>query len=378
MPWEKTQLDGADQDLGTSPLILLPSNFTCPNHRRIGVVTGKSGKTYWLDLDNLGGYQMGPNNLDAVIQVYQNENSVYAGAGVMPLGGGYVYIPVIRYATHVFKFSCTDAGNAVFTLVTNTPDLNAYILGVGHGTTTSLNGQEGTGLLWKSDVEGQNLRIYDPIPPNDGGPLKRLNAFNIPGVTKFTRPVFGDGRVYIGTTQGYIYGFGSPVNTPLNCSSPYSFGRVQKGSVSDPLTITCTALVGTTIQNVNLTGNPNFNISNVPTLPLNLAVGNSFSFQAVSAPQGVGSLSSDVIITTSNSQGGYSTTTPVTLKADAHSATPLLAIAPNTISFSVIAGQPSDAQTMLIWNFGDTTLTFQNISFSLASETGPWIAPKTT
>lgn len=44
-----------------------------------GVVTGKSGKTYWLNLDNLGGYQNGPNKLDDVIQVYQNENSVYAG-----------------------------------------------------------------------------------------------------------------------------------------------------------------------------------------------------------------------------------------------------------------------------------------------------------
>lgn len=93
MPWEKTQLDGADKDLGTSPLELLPTDtFSCPNHKRIGVVTGKSGKTYWLNLDNLGGYQMGADKLDAAIQVYQNENSVYAGAGVMPLGGGYIYI----------------------------------------------------------------------------------------------------------------------------------------------------------------------------------------------------------------------------------------------------------------------------------------------
>jgi hypothetical protein len=92
MPWEKTQLDGADRDLGTSPLELLPSEFSCGDIRRIGVVTGKSGKTYWLNLDNLGGYQNGPNKLDNIIQVYQNENSVYAGAGVYPLEGGYIYI----------------------------------------------------------------------------------------------------------------------------------------------------------------------------------------------------------------------------------------------------------------------------------------------
>ncbi|KAK3045275.1 hypothetical protein LTS18_014139, partial [Coniosporium uncinatum] len=77
MPWEKQQLDGADKDLGTTPFELLPTDvFTCPNVKRMGVVTGKSGKTYVLNVDNLGGYQMGPNKLDAAVFVYQNENSV--------------------------------------------------------------------------------------------------------------------------------------------------------------------------------------------------------------------------------------------------------------------------------------------------------------
>ena len=114
MPWEKQQLDGADKgmrqsellrlsmltgatDLGTSPFELLPtSTFTCPNVKRMGVVTGKSGKTYILNLDNLGGYQNGPNKLDAIPQSFQNENSVYSGAAVYPLEGGYIYINVIQ------------------------------------------------------------------------------------------------------------------------------------------------------------------------------------------------------------------------------------------------------------------------------------------
>lgn len=79
MPFEKVQLDGADRDLGTTPLQLLPPEFQCGDVKRIGVVTGKSGKTYWINLDNMGGDQTGPNKLDAVLQVYQNENSVYAG-----------------------------------------------------------------------------------------------------------------------------------------------------------------------------------------------------------------------------------------------------------------------------------------------------------
>lgn len=113
--------------------MLLPNQFSCPNMKRLGVVTGKSGKSYVLNIDDLGGYCMGPNKLDAVPQVWQNQNSVYAGAGVYPLEGGYIYINVIQFPTQVYKFSCSDAGNAVFTKVAVSPENTAYILGVGHG-----------------------------------------------------------------------------------------------------------------------------------------------------------------------------------------------------------------------------------------------------
>jgi hypothetical protein len=92
MPWEKKQLDGDDNDLGTTPIELLPNQFSCGDVKRMGVVTGKTGKTYWLNMDNLGGYRNGPNRLDAVLQTYENGVAVYAGAGVYPLEGGYIYI----------------------------------------------------------------------------------------------------------------------------------------------------------------------------------------------------------------------------------------------------------------------------------------------
>lgn len=379
MPMEKTALDGADKDLGTSPLEILPSNvFTCPNHRRIGIVTGKSGKTYWLNLDNLGGYQMGANAGDAVIQVFQNENSVYAGAGVMPLGGGYVYIAVTQYQTHVFRFSCDPNGNAVFTKVTDTPDKNAYIIGTSHGTTTSLGGVEGTGLLWVSDVQGSGLRIYDPIPPSDGSPLRAIRNFTVPWVTKFSRPVFGDGRVYISTTQGYLYGFGSPVNAALNCSSPYDFGDIPMSNISAPVTVTCIALTGTTVSSLSLGDTSNFHFSNLPTFPLKLAVGQSFNFTTRCTPVNVGTISGDVTINLNNAQAGFSSTSIVTLKVTAHSQDPVLAIAPSSIIFNVIAGQPSSTLSTLVWNFGDNPLTIQSWSYSFISVDGPYVQANTT
>ena len=395
MPWEKQQLDGADKDLGTTPLELLPSEFSCGDIKRIGVITGKSGKTYWLNLDDLGGYRNGPNKLDDIIQVYQNENSVYAGAGVYPLEGGYIYINgkkiwsmaisiklikkiVIQYPTHVFKFSC-DAGIPSFTKVADAPSKNAYVLGVGHGTTTSLNGQVGTGLLWTSDVDNGNLRIYNAVPVN--GLLTQIQSFNIPGTTKFTRPVFGDGRAYVGTTKGFIYGFGSPVNLPLNCSSPYDFGTANLNNATAPKTITCLANIAVTVTSITLTGNANFNLTGLATTTLQVAAGNTFTFQAFFNPQSVGPLSSDVLVATTNGVAGYSVSTPVSLRGTGQSVSALLSVAPPVLAFQgVITGEDSGGvnQSAILSNLGNSPLTISNILYSLISETGPWVAANTT
>ncbi len=345
----------------------------------MGVITGKSGKTYWLNLDNLGGYQNGPNRLDAVPQVTQNENSVYAGAGVYPLEGGYIYINVIQYQSHVFKFSCDGNGNPAFTKVADSPEKNAYILGVGHGTTSSLNGQPGTGLVWVSDVEGFNLRVYKAVPEN--GLLQLIKTQNVPGVTKFTRPVFGDGRVYMGTTVGKFYCFGSPVNLALTCSSPNNFGSVAIGSASETKIIECQANIDTEVTAITLTGNQNFNITGQPTLPYSVAKGQNFSFEAGFSPKQTGPLSSDLILNLTNSVEGYSRAVPVSLQGTGQSSSAVLAVSPNTVSFNgVITGQNSGGvtQSIIILNNGDGTLDIAGIDYSVVSETGALVTPTDT
>ncbi|GKT41139.1 WSC domain-containing protein [Colletotrichum spaethianum] len=371
MPWEKQALDGADKDLGTSPLQILPSTFSCGDVRRIGVVTGKSGKTYWLNLDDLGGYRNGANGLDNVIQVYQNENSVYAGAGVYPGEGGYIYINVIQYPTHVFKFSC-DAGVPSFTKVADSPMNNAYILGVSHGTVTTLNGQPGTGLLWTTDVQGSQLKIFEAVPKD--GYLNLINSFSVPATTKFTRAVFGDGIMYQGTTQGYIYAFGSPVTTPVNCTSANEFGTVDIGSESQPRTITCTAVIGVTVGDVGLDATEGFTLSEVPTLPLTLAVGQKFTVSAVFKPTTVGLVSSDIIVNTTNTVAGYSQGTHVRLTGTGESADPLLSVTPPTITFQgVIAGQGGGTdESVILSNQGNSALSITDVQFSTTSAEGPF------
>lgn len=339
-------------------------------------MTGKSGKTYWLDLDNLGGYQNGPNKLDSVIQVEQNENSVYAGAGVYPLEGGYIYINVIQYETHVFKFSC-NGGIPAFNKVADSPEKNAYVLGVGHGTVTSLRDEPGTGLLWTSDVEGSNLRIYNAVP--NGRVLNEINSFVTPGTTKFTRPVFGDGVAYQGTTQGFIYAYGSPVNLPLNCTS-LQFGAVYLNTTTPPMMMQCKAAIAVTITAATLSGNPNFAINGL-SLPVTLAKDQSFQTQTTFTPQQVGPLSSSIILNTTQQAAGFSINTPIQLRGTGQSQAPLLMVNPNTVTWNgVITGQQPGGvnQSFVLSNAGNSQLTISKVQYSVVGETGPWITPNGT
>ncbi|KAI9791429.1 MAG: hypothetical protein M1833_001534 [Piccolia ochrophora] len=377
MPWEKEQLDGADKDLGTTPLELLPSQFSCGSIKRLGVVTGKSGKTYFLNMDDLGGYQMGPNKLDAVPKVIQSDNSVYSGAGVYPLEGGYIYINVIQYPTKVLKFSCND-GKPDFIEVAKSNEASAYILGAGHGSTTSLNGQPGTGLYWMTDVQGLNVRIYKAVPNN--GVLQLIKSININDMTKFTRPVFGDGRAYIGTLDG-LYALGSPVNPPLQCSSPYDFGTVVIGNESSTKSVSCQANIDTEVKDVGPSSTANFKISGVPALPFKLTKGQNITFDATFTPASPGSLSDDIFLNTTNGVANFATKTPISLKGVGKSLTPNLLITPNTVSFGgVILGEQEGGteNSVLLINRGDSLLTVNEITYSQKSEKGPFVTPEET
>ncbi|KAH7368772.1 WSC domain-containing protein [Plectosphaerella cucumerina] len=369
MPWDKQRLDAGDIDLGSSPLQILPSDpFSCGDVRRIGMVTGKDHVTYWLNLDDLGGYRQGTGvSLDKVIQSYKGPNSVYAGAGVYPLEGGYVYVNPVSFPTMAFQFACTN-GVPSFSMVGRALENNGGTVGVSHGTVTSLNGQPGTGLLWTTDINhppGQ-LRIYDPVPRD--GVLEMLRMWEIPGINKFGRAVFGDGILYMGSNNGYIHAYGAPVKTPIDCTSPHAFGSVEIQSSGEPETLTCTAVIGVQISSIKLRDEEDFSIAELPTLPLTLAAGQSFTISATFSPRQIGFITNDIAIDSTNSQEGFRTTTSIRLTGDGFSQSPSLSISPRSISFdNVIVGSSNVApQTVLIRNRGNSALTVSEIRYSTA------------
>ncbi|KAH8846243.1 hypothetical protein MCOR01_003446 [Pyricularia oryzae] len=382
MPEEKQILDGNDQDLGTSPFVLLPSEFSCGSVKRIGVVTGKTGWTYFLDMDDLGGYRTNgvgkpEGQRDRVIYKFKQPNSVYSGAGVYPHEGGYVHINPIGFPTAVFKFSC--ASNApTFIKVGESVEANTGRLGPSHGAVTSLNGQPGTGILWTTDVDNPgpskwHFKIHEAIPGADGK-MKLLKGFHVTGIRKFTRPTFGNGRVYIPAGAGMIYGFGAPTKPALNCTESSSFGVVEIGMEAAEQVITCTAKIPVTVANMTLES-AHFSVADVPSVPRVIATGSSFTFKARFKPTAVGNLTSTVRITTQNTDAtnSYSITSSVALSGQGQSSAALLSLQPKSLVFAPVGvGHETMSLSLTLNNQGKAPLTIQNVEYSATGPSGPW------
>lgn len=212
--------------------------------------------------------------------------------------------------------------------------------------------------------------------------MSQIAGFNIPGTTKFTRPVFGDGRVYVGTTEGFFYGFGSPVNLPLNCNPPYDFGIANVNQATSPKKITCIANIAVIVTNLNSTGNPSFGVKDVPSVPRAVGAGQQFSFEAYFNPKAIGLISVDLAITTTNGVAGYNTQTPISLRGIGQSVDGLLQNSPITLAFAPAiaeAGAVGVSQTASFTNLGDSSLTIKGIQYSSTSDVGPFIpAAKTS
>ena len=218
------------------------------------------------------------------------------------------------------------------------------------------------------------MRIYDAVPEN--GELQLINSFSAPGVTKFTRPVFGDGRLYLGTTNGLVYGFGAPTTAPMNCSTVGDFGTVDLGASSSPVTVTCTAVIGVTVNTIELNSTV-FNITGVPTLPLTLAVGGSLSFQSYFSPSTVGSDSADVEISTTNSEAGYSILTALTLDATGESSAPLLQLTPLNLTYGILTtGEFVGGvnESFILTNLGNTGLDVTEYQVSATGTNGTFVS----
>ncbi|KAI9716656.1 MAG: hypothetical protein M1812_005194 [Candelaria pacifica] len=374
-PFEYQGLDGGDLDLGSGGICLLdPTVFNGAGVSRIGLTSGKNGKIYIVNADNLGGYRLGPGQQDGIIQTIQTDHAVFGGAGSYPLEGGYFYFTPVGFPTYAYKLGHDGNGKPVFANVGHSPENSVARVGVGIPTVTSYQGKEGTGILWMTDPEA-GIRAWHAVPGPDGL-LKTINLPAVTGANKFQRPAFGDTRLYITDSNGVLTCLGSPVNLPLTCTSPVNFGSVALGNKATQ-TVSCTANIAITSLNGASVGDLHFEVSNSSLPKGPIAKGTQFTFPVTWNLQNTeiqntpnasypvvtpGVSSTALTLYTTNGVGLYSTKYPISLTGTTVSSKAFLSVAPVQVNFGglVVGGTgpvPNVASQFVISNQGLAPLT---------------------
>lgn len=109
--------------------------------------------------------------------------------------------------------------------VAQSDDTTPSYVGTGAPTVTSMDGLSNTGIVWITSRDGE-LSAYRAIPVSELTPSRtlltwqwvtdvkpdgKLERMILPtGIksTKFQRPAFGNGRVYMSTSTGHIACYG--------------------------------------------------------------------------------------------------------------------------------------------------------------------------
>jgi iron transport multicopper oxidase len=280
-------------------------------------------------------------------------------------------------------------GRPLFTLAGKTAATYA-----GHGvpTVTSLNGQPGTGIVstfiplqivqylitqpqvWISDTN-KGLVAFKAVPV--GGVLQPITIAATGGLTKYQRPVFGNGHVYV-TGSNVIFALGTPVTLPLSCAGPVNFGSVNVGQTST-VQITCKALAAVTINGCS-TSLATFQCQN-SSLPSTVASGASFTFPvtwnltqaAINQAQSnghfqvlPGSEAAALDLYTTAGASGYATDTPIQLSGTVVAAQGYLVINASEVDFGGIVPGGSVSQlssSVILSNQGTSVLTFSGFAW---------------
>ena len=231
-PANAPKLDAADTDYGSGGPVGLPFGTSgTTNYPDILAQAGKDGRIFLLNRDNLGGREQGPGKTDAVLAVtkaYGGEwghPAVFADTTTLTAANAstandYLYFVGRNDALRVFKFGADSSGKPTLSNVADSTLSFGYTSG--SPVVTSDGTKAATEVLWEVFVNhstglGGILEAYDVSSTALAGctsakPCSLKPIWNAPlgTVTKFSIPATSGGRVYVGTRDGKVYGFGVP------------------------------------------------------------------------------------------------------------------------------------------------------------------------
>ena len=313
-PYNAEALNTWDADFGSGGVTGLPAEYfgtsAIPD---LAVVVGKDGYVYLLDRNELGGFGEGPGGEDKVVQRIGPRGGVWSRPGVWPGEGGWVYIPTASGGTSaggsegsldVYSYGLTPQGAPALSLAGSSaePSQGGSLPPEGFGFSTSApvitsNGTEpGSALVWlvwapNGSGAGAQLRAYLPAPEK----RKPVLVWSAPvgDSAKFAIPGLGLGRLYVGTRDEHVIGFGSPV-TPALTGSPTIFPTTVIGSSSErKVKLRATEAVKITKL---ASGSPQFKLGSF-SLPRELAPGEEAEVPLEFQPAGAGQQAASLEVT---------------------------------------------------------------------------------
>ena len=233
-PFNRVDLDDADQDLGSSGALLLPDDVGNAAHPHLLFVSGKEGRMYLLDRDALGGAQV--NNDSAALASLPVLGS-HQTFGMSAYFNGSIYISPKKSQMLAFKVGGASLAASPWAQTTDT---------IGYpGATPSItsNGVK-NGIVWivTSDDDGK-LVAYDASNLNKLYDSESQTAADqLPSNTEFSLATIVDGKVYAGGTAGIaIYGElapAAPVIAAVTNAASFAADAISTGRsfrFSDPI-----------------------------------------------------------------------------------------------------------------------------------------------
>ena len=363
-PYDSASLNTWDGDLGSGGPLALPAQFGTTAHPHLLVEVGKQGYVYLLDRDNLGGMGQGVSGGDAVLGRVGPDGGVWGKPTPWPGDGGYVYIVTASPGTsagassgvlHAYQYGLDGSGNPSLRLVGTST--SAFGLSSSSPVVTSNGTASGSALVWTvyapgGTGTGAQLRAYNPIPVN--GVMTLVKSWPIGTSSKFNSPAVDHNHVYVGTRDGHVLGFGSPVTTAMTGAAvAWPTTTVGQSSLK---TATLTANAALTVTSA-ATSDPQFRLGTAtPALPATLAAGATLSLPITFTPSSVGQQSATMQVDTDI--GSVS----VGLNGTGQSATASITASPASISFGGVAVGRSATAGAIFSNTGAQPLTVQSIA----------------
>jgi Abnormal spindle-like microcephaly-assoc'd, ASPM-SPD-2-Hydin/HYDIN/CFA65/VesB-like, Ig-like domain/PQQ-like domain len=392
-PANAPSLDATDTDFGAGGPVGLP--FGSGAYPHLQVQAGKDGRLFVLNDDDLGGREQGPGDTDDDV----SQSGPYGGQWGHPAAFGdtpalttgnaassadYVYYLGANDYLRVLKLGLNSAGRPALADVANSASTFGYTSG--SPVVTSNGTSRASAVVWVVGAAGGNgargtLEAFDAVPPancSSAKPCALSPIWSAPigTASKFAIPATDAGRVYVGTRDGTVVGFGSPSKAPLT-ASPVSFGHVSVGGTAGSATVTAGATGAVTVTGVTASsaGTPDpFSTGKVTrthggvttpvTFPVSLAAGDTLHVPVTMTPRQPGGLSGFLGFATNSANFP---TVSVPLTGDGVEAG-LFATA-STLSFSTVAGL-KPATSVDIANWGATAETIQ----SATAPAGPFSA----